>query len=113
MGKNTAQMQQQSVYTDPPASWDFSGETANGTDDVWHMPYNLIGYPMLYWQRDITGDIVGHYGVDLEDFNYMANRWLSQSGLPGWNGACDLSHDGVINLVDLKILLNYYLEGRN
>ena len=40
-GKTTAEMQTQSTFTD--AGWDFTGETANGTNDIWYMN----GYPAL------------------------------------------------------------------
>ncbi|MHC4167981.1 MAG: GLUG motif-containing protein [Planctomycetota bacterium] len=46
-GKTTAQMQMESTFTD--AGWDFVGETANGTEDVWKI---LEGrdYPRLWWE---------------------------------------------------------------
>ena len=49
-GKTTAEMQNQSTYTD--AGWDFVYETTNGTDDIWDI--NTIdnnAYPFLYWQE--------------------------------------------------------------
>jgi len=47
-GKTTAEMQMQSTFTD--AGWDFVGETANGTEDIWRI---LEGkdYPRLWWER--------------------------------------------------------------
>ena len=59
--------------------WDFNAEAAKGTDDIWHMPYNTEGYPMLYWQRDIPGDLTGSYGVDVEDFSHLSENWQSES----------------------------------
>ncbi|MHC4539423.1 MAG: GLUG motif-containing protein [Planctomycetota bacterium] len=46
-GKTRAQMQMASTFTD--AGWDFVGETANGTEDVWKI---LEGrdYPRLWWE---------------------------------------------------------------
>ena len=48
-GLTTAQMQTAATFLD--AGWDFVGETANGTDDVWWI---LEGqdYPRLWWERD-------------------------------------------------------------
>ena len=73
-GKTTAQMQDMNTYLD--TGWDFVGETDNGTDDYWHMPYQTIGYPMLFWQRDIPGDFTGGYGVNFVDFAIFAKDWL-------------------------------------
>jgi len=46
-GKTTAQMQTARTFLD--AGWDFVGETANGTEDIWWI---LEGkdYPRLWWE---------------------------------------------------------------
>jgi len=51
MGKTTAQMQTAATFL--AAGWDFVGETANGTDDVWWI---LEGqdYPRLWWETTGT-----------------------------------------------------------
>ncbi|HAQ62750.1 TPA: hypothetical protein DCR49_12300 [Candidatus Delongbacteria bacterium] len=47
-GLTTAQMKNISTYTD--AGWDFVGETANGTEDIWNMDgIHNNGYPYLRW----------------------------------------------------------------
>jgi hypothetical protein len=48
-GKTTAEMQMETIFTD--AGWDFVGETANGTEDIWWI---LEGkdYPRLWWEAD-------------------------------------------------------------
>jgi hypothetical protein len=47
IGKTTAEMQTAKTFLD--AGWDFVGETANGTEDIWWI---LEGkdYPRLWWQ---------------------------------------------------------------
>ena len=55
-GRNTAAMKTQTTYT--ASRWDFAGESANGTKDIWYMPG--CGYPALWWQEfaivpDVTG----------------------------------------------------------
>ncbi|MEN6425562.1 MAG: GLUG motif-containing protein [Phycisphaerales bacterium] len=47
--KSTAEMQTTQMFLD--AGWDFVGETANGTDDIWWI---LEGkdYPHLWWELD-------------------------------------------------------------
>jgi len=46
-GKTTAELQTAQTFLD--ASWDFAGESANGTDDIWWI---LEGqdYPRLWWE---------------------------------------------------------------
>ncbi len=52
-GKTTAQMQAAKSFLD--AGWDFVGETANGTEDIWWI---LEGqdYPRLTWERVVFDD---------------------------------------------------------
>ncbi len=47
VGKTTAEMQTAQTFLE--AGWDFVGETANGTEDVWWI---LEGkdYPRLWWE---------------------------------------------------------------
>ena len=53
-GKATAEMQTQSTFTD--AGWDFVGETANGTDDIWIIFGGEPDYPKLTAISDSDGD---------------------------------------------------------
>ena len=80
IGLTTAEMQTQSTFTN--AGWDFNIETANGTEDIWHMPYNATGYPMLSWQKDIPGDIAGGYGVDMADAALLSENWMDSYTMP-------------------------------
>jgi hypothetical protein len=50
-GKTTAQMKTRSTFTS--AGWDFVGETANGTDDIWNINEG-ISYPYLTWQPHVA-----------------------------------------------------------
>ncbi|MCF8334802.1 MAG: T9SS type A sorting domain-containing protein [Bacteroidales bacterium] len=60
-GKSTVEMQTRSTFTD--AGWDFAGETANGTEEIWSISssYNT-GYPNLddvnanFWSGDTDSD---------------------------------------------------------
>jgi len=49
MGKTTAEMRMQGTFTD--AGWDFVGETANGTEDIWWINEGK-DYPRLWWECD-------------------------------------------------------------
>jgi len=46
-GKTTAQMQTAKTFLD--AGWDFVGETANGTEDIWWISEGK-DYPRLWWE---------------------------------------------------------------
>ncbi len=48
IGKTTAEMQSAPTFLD--AGWDFVGETANGTEDIWRIAEGL-GYPHLSWEK--------------------------------------------------------------
>jgi hypothetical protein len=50
-GKTTVQMKTLSTFTS--AGWDFVGETANGTDDIWNINEG-ISYPYLAWQPHVA-----------------------------------------------------------
>ena len=58
-GKPTSEMKTQTTFTNQ--GWDFIGETAVGTEDIWKITPNINdGYPSLYWQNFEVGinDIV-------------------------------------------------------
>jgi hypothetical protein len=48
-GIPTAAMQDPATYT--AAGWDFAGEIANGTDDLWKMSEDVPTYPKLAWEE--------------------------------------------------------------
>ena len=47
-GKTTTEMQTADSFLE--AGWDFVGETANGTEDIWKISEGL-GYPRLWWEK--------------------------------------------------------------
>jgi len=60
-----------------------------------------------------SADISGNCFVDLEDFATLSAAWLSDdSGSLNWNPACDISDpsDGVINELDLDVLISEWLD---
>ena len=60
-GKTTADMQTAKTFLD--AGWDFVGETANGTEDIWWI---LEGkdYPRLWWEAGDVADAVESFIVN-------------------------------------------------
>ena len=104
LGRTTSQMQMQSTFTD--YEWDFAQETANGTEDIWHMPYATTGLPMLWWQRDILGDWIGSYGVGLEDYALLTDSWMNV------DTQCNLAGPDIIDCNDLEVFSGQWLEGK-
>jgi len=64
-GKTTAQMK--SISTFASAGWDFYGETANGTEDIWKMCIGGDGYPKLSWEEGTPFT----YYIDLAGFQQL------------------------------------------
>ena len=71
-GNTTAEMKTESTFTG--AGWDFVGETANGTDDIWRMCVDNVNYPLLWWQFN-KADFTCPDGVDFIDFAKLAEWW--------------------------------------
>jgi hypothetical protein len=109
-GKTTAEMQTLSTFT--LAGWDFTNETANGTDDYWQMRCEGMNYPKLSWQVLAEGDFVCPDGVAMEDFSYLAQRWQRAdcAATDDCEGA-DLNNDGTMDLDDLAAFAESWLEG--
>jgi len=51
IGESTANMQTETTFTD--VGWDFLGETANGTEDIW-VVLEGIDYPEFVWQGPLA-----------------------------------------------------------
>jgi hypothetical protein len=130
------EMMTQSTYT--AAGWDFIGETANGNMDLWRI-CEATGYPRLFWEKPLAGDLLCPDGVDLpdfailfdlwltsplsiditkdgivdaKDFAVLANAWKTKPGMAKWNARCNIWPDGgnhVINIADLTVLAEHWL----
>ena len=101
-GYDTGSLQQSAIFIN--AGWDFTNESANGTSDVWRMPFET-GYPILAWQKDIVGDLTGQYGVNMED--------LAEVGL-GWQTSAkcgDVDGSGYVDMTDIILLAQNWLCG--
>jgi hypothetical protein len=105
-GKTTAEMKTLSTFTD--ASWDFVGESTNGTADTWRMCANDVDYPRLSWEFSHGGDFDCPDGVALDDLLYLATRWLATT--PETIGSADPTSDGKVDLLDLGILAEQWLK---
>ncbi len=107
-GIDTTQMKKLATFTD--AGWDFVGEAANGTEDVWRMCIDGVDYPRLSWEFSQNGDFDCPDGVALEDLLYLSQRWLA--GTSETAGAADGNSDGKVDLQDLSLVSDHWLKDR-
>jgi hypothetical protein len=101
--KTTAEMKTQSTFTS--AVWDFIGETANGTEDIWSICEGT-NYPRFVWQIP-AADWICPDGVGLEDFSYLGGVWGSADPDPA-----NLDGEDGIGFGDLKVFCEEWLSGR-
>jgi len=102
-GKSTGEMQDPNTFVS--AGWDFVGESANGTEDIWTICEGT-NYPRLVWQIPLV-DWVCPDGVGLEDFGYFGGYWGS-----GEDGAVNLDGEDGIGFGDLMVFCEEWLVGR-
>ena len=109
IGESTVNMQTESTFTD--VGWDFVGEVVNGPNDIWRMCVDGLNYPMLWWEF-IDGDFVCPDGVNFIDYSFFAGHWRDDNcaGSNDCEGT-DLDQSGAIDINDLKILGDNWLEG--
>jgi hypothetical protein len=93
-------MQIESTFTD--AGWDFVGETANGTEDIWAICQGT-NYPRLAWQIP-AADFLCPDGVNFIDYAYFTDVWNTSDP----NADLDLS--GLVDPNDLKIFCDHWLD---
>lgn len=110
LGLTTLEMQTQAGFID--AGWDFLGETVNGTASVWRMCIDDVHYPYLQWTFSQKCDWDCPDGVNVEDLDFLAARWLlDDCGTMNDCDGADIHRDGVIDLHDFAILAGYWLAG--
>ena len=104
-GLTTSQIQDINIFRN--AGWDFVGETTNGNEDIWYMPDG--SYPILAWQHcspDINGDMI----VNLGDFSIFATSWLASNADSAYSSNCDFDYSGSIDISDLQIFSESWLD---
>jgi hypothetical protein len=106
-GKTTTEMQTASTFLD--AGWDFVGEAANGTEDIWAICEG-VDYPHLAWQFSI-GDFDADADTDFADLCILAEHWLAADGSFWCGQGCDLTNDGSVNGQDLMVFADNWLAG--
>jgi hypothetical protein len=106
VGKTTAEMKTQATFTG--VGWDFVGEAANGTADIWRMCGEGVSYPRLSWEFSGGGDFACPDGVGMEDLVYLAGRWMA--GTAEAAGAADGDGNGKVDLGDYEILADNWMR---
>ena len=104
----STEMQTKTPFTD--YGWDFVGETVNGTDDIWDICEGS-NYPKFVWQIP-AGDFVCPDGVNFLDYSFFAERWAEDNC--GASNDCDgrdLDQFGSVDIKDLRIFSDHWLEG--
>ncbi|MHC4168884.1 MAG: GLUG motif-containing protein, partial [Planctomycetota bacterium] len=107
-GKTTAGMQRKNTFLD--ADWDFTSAGGNGTDGIWIICDGL-GYPE-FARQFVTGDFDGDNRVDLADFAFFAERWLSEDIGFLWCRGADLTGDREVGFEDLQVFADNWLADR-
>jgi hypothetical protein len=105
--KTTVQMETQSTFTS--ARWDFIGETANGTADIWAICEGT-NYPRFVYQIP-QGDIVCPDGVNSVDYSILARYWHETgcAALDDCEGA-DTDLSGAVDFGDVAAVAESWLR---
>jgi len=107
-GKTTEQMRTADTFI--AAGWDFEGESANGTEDIWTIREGET-YPRFVRQQ-IQGDFVGREGVDSSDLAFFAVWWMEDECAASNDcSGIDLDRSGRVDAGDLRMFLDYWLVG--
>ncbi len=89
--------------------WDFLGNSADGTEDIWRMCQDGVDFPRLWWQFAL-GDIAGDDSVDLMDFATLGRNWHTNEFDTGFYKNADINNNGTIDISDLIILFEHWLN---
>ncbi len=105
-GKSTTLMKTLATFLS--AGWDFVGETANGTADIWRMCADGVDYPRLAWEFSQGGDISCPDGVGMDDLLYLSGRWIM--GTSATAGLADVNGDGKVDLADFAVMAENWMK---
>jgi hypothetical protein len=99
-GKTTVEMKIKSTFTD--AGWNFT--------TIWAICEGT-NYPRLLWSIP-AADLVCPDGVNFVDYSFFAERWLNTNCASKDNcDGTDFDFSGTVDIADLEIFCNYWLEG--
>jgi len=105
--KTTAEMQTMSTFIE--AGWDFAGESANGSEEIWSICEGT-NYPRFTWQIS-EGDFICPDGITTADYIFFLEHWGDDNCEQG-NDYCegtDLDINGTVDADDLAIFFEIWL----
>jgi hypothetical protein len=107
-GKSTVEMQDANTFVS--AGWDFAGESANGTEDLWTICEGT-NYPRLVWQVPVA-DWLCPDGVEGRDFSFLAQYWgrFDCNSANEHCGGADFDMSGRVDANDLFLFSEQWLE---
>ena len=108
-GLTGAEMKTAAAFAD--LGWRFVG-AGDGGKQVWRMCVDGVDLPRLSWEFARDGDFACPDGVNVEDLDFYAARWLME-GCASSNhycGGADLDYSGVVDMADLTIFAGHWLS---
>jgi len=105
-GRSHAEMMERSTFA--AHSWDFLGETANGTNDYWRMCVDGIDYPHLTWEYVQAGGFACPDGIAFDDLARLTGDWLTIYPSPMYGA--DANGDSVVSFMDFAVLAASWLN---
>lgn len=64
----------------------------------------------MYYTVPFSGNLSGNNQVTLDDLSFLAQNWLTTCSEPLWCDNADINHSGKVDLMDLSILSNYWIN---
>ena len=75
-----------------------------------HLPQAIVSIGVLASSVSLEGDADGDNRVDLEDYVILSNGWSSSKPEAGYDARADFNEDGLINVIDLRLLAANWLR---
>jgi hypothetical protein len=99
--------------------WNIMLTTPCDTFHEFWQAWNTSGYPknqtlMAIFQNSIDyrgpGDVDGSGLVDIVDISLAIDAFMTSKGDQHWDKRCDLNNDDSVDMVDISIITDYYLN---
>jgi len=84
-------------------------QTATGIPAA-HLPQAIVSLGPIAPSTSLAGDANCDDRVDLEDYVILSQGWLSSKPQAAYDARADFDHDGLINVVDLRVLAANWLR---
>lgn len=105
-GKTTTEMKSQTTFTN--AGWDFSGETVNGSENIWSISSGVNnGYPYLTWQSSTPTELEN---FSIYQINMYPNPVKNKFSVQGFEG---LAYLAIYNLSGILLIEKSVFENES